>query len=605
MTEHLRQTSSTTDTPPSTPNPISVKALLLEPLMKRPKQAAIAFSLLILATLCDVVGPWLTQYYLDHQLVPHHFDAKPLIFLVVAYLLTQVVAATCRYLQTIRFAHISTRAIQEIRNRVFEHLLRLPQSRIDATPLGELTNRVTSDTDALQEFYLGFLSSVVQNVILLVGIIIAMLLIDLRLALIALLIVPIGILLIVLYKKLAHPAVTAVRRLRAKQSAQLNEAIQGMTVIQAFSQGQRFQKRFDSVGKEQYRERIRIVIMGGLLLRSAINFLTILLMAGLIYGYGITHISVGDQAIGIGVLYAFIKYLDRVAEPLIDISQRFSLFQRASVAATRLLELLNSPEEEAGHDTRPINDINIELNDVRFRHDGASHDTLKGLDLTIKPGTFVGIVGATGSGKSTLLDLLSGLKRTSQGELLIDGRPLASIERTTLSDKIAVVPQEPFMRSTTLRDNLLLGTQASDPQLEKAIHAARLNTLIERLPDGLDTRLGERGLTLSSGERQLLALARALLRQPKILLLDEATASIDSTTETELSEALNALRGQVTLIVVAHRLATIAEADLIVVMADGRIIERGSHEVLLGNTQGAYHALWNNALQNEGESIES
>ncbi|ANF56460.1 ABC transporter ATP-binding protein [Halotalea alkalilenta] len=574
-----------------------LRALLLQPLFDRPRQLLIAFALLVGATALDVCGPWLTQYYIDRHLVPGDFAIAPLALLVTLYISSQCLAALGRYLQTLRFARLAIEAVRELRSRIFRHLLQQPQSRLDATPTGELISRVTSDTDALRELYVGFLASVLQNLVLLIGILVAMTLMDPRLTAIAALLIPAGIATIWAYQRLSVAAAMKVRQLRAEQSARLVDAVQGIAVIQAYRQGQRFLERFDAIGQRQYTARMRMVRIGSLLLRSAIDLLGMVVLAALLFGYGITHIDSGGDAIGIGVLYAFITYLGRVSEPLIDISQRFNLFQQASVAGTRLLDVLDWPLERLGEDKAPIEDARIELEGVRFRHDGAASDTLHGLDAMIPAGAFIGVVGATGSGKSTLLDLLCGLKRPTAGRMTIDGRPLAEIDRATLSEAVAVVPQEPFLRSTTLRDNLLLGGEASEERLEQALRDARLATLVERLPKGLDTPLGERGLSLSSGERQLLALARALLRQPRVLLLDEATASVDSATESELSKALDLLRGRVTLVVVAHRLATIREADQILVMTQGRIEERGTHAELLARPEGAYRALWRSAAQ--------
>jgi len=263
------------------------------------------------------------------------------------------------------------------------------------------------------------------------------------------------------------------------------------------------------------------------------------------------------------------------------------------------LHLLEEKPALSGEDERPIATAHFQLEGVRFRHAGAGHDTLHGIDLDIPPGTFLGIVGPTGSGKSTLLDLLAGLQPVTGGRLCLDGRELGSLTPEVLGAALASVPQEPFIRSSSLRDNLLLGSQVADERLREALAAAHLDDLVARLPEGLDTLLGERGFSLSTGERQLLALARALLREPKVLLLDEATASIDSATEARLQQALDELRGQVTLIVVAHRLSTIRHADRILVLRDGRKVEEGSHEQLLQRPEGHYRRLWEQHAQGE------
>ncbi|GAB2787839.1 ABC transporter transmembrane domain-containing protein [Halomonas shantousis] len=564
-------------------------SLLLGPVIANRRRLLVAVLLLIGATALDVTGPWLTKYYLDNFLVPGDLRPAPLMILVLLYVATQSLAALGRYLQTLRFARIALDAVLDIRKRLFRHVLQLPQHVHDATPVGEMVARVTNDTDALRELYVAFLATVLQNVVLLIGILTAMALMDLRLMAIAAMLIPTALAVIWCYQRLSGPAAMEVRHLRAEQNARINEAIGGMTVLQSYNQIGRFSERFHTLNAAQYRARMRTVRISGLFLRSAVDLIGVVILAGLLLGYGLDHLQGAGE---IGVLYAFVTYLGRVSEPLIEITQRFNIFQQASVAGTRLQALLDRPAANFGEDRRPIRTPHFHLDGLRFRHHGAEDDTLRGLTLDIAPGSFIGVVGPTGSGKSTLLDLLAGLKSATGGTLLLDERPLSTLAPDVVNTTVATVPQEPFIRSTTLRDNLVLDRAIDDATLRQALHDAQLDDLISRLPAGLDTRLGERGLTLSTGERQLLALARALLRQPRILLLDEATASVDSATEARLQAALESLRGRVTLIVVAHRLSTVRDADRLVVMEAGRIREQGTHEDLLALPEGRYRRLW-------------
>ncbi|WP_106476783.1 ABC transporter transmembrane domain-containing protein [Phytohalomonas tamaricis] len=569
-------------------------ALLLRPVIADRRRLLMALLILIGATALDVIGPWLTKYYLDSFLVPGDLRPTPLVILVTLYLVTQCLAALGRYLQTLSFARIALDAVLDIRKRLFRHVLHLPQHVHDATPVGEMISRVTNDTDALRELYVAFLATVLQNVVLLVGILIAMAVMDLRLMAVAAMLIPAALAVIWCYQRLSGPAAMEVRRLRAEQNTRINEAISGMTVLQSYNQIGRYSEHFHTINASQYQARMRTVRISGLFLRSAIDLIGVVILAGLLLGYGLDHLQGAGE---IGVLYAFVTYLGRVSEPLIEITQRFNIFQQASVAGTRLLALFDQPQATLGGDSRPIVTPHYHLNELSFCHYGADKYTLHDVTLDIAPGSFIGVVGPTGSGKSTLLDLLSGLKPATSGTLILDNRPMASIAPATINDAVATVPQEPFIRSTTLRDNLLLDRDIDETALRQALDDAQLNDLIARLPEGLDTRLGERGLTLSTGERQLLALARALLRQPQILLLDEATASVDSATEKRLQRALEALRGRVTLIVVAHRLSTIRHADSIIVMAGGRIVEQGHHETLLTYRNGYYYRLWHHRIQ--------
>ncbi|ARS52411.1 ABC transporter transmembrane domain-containing protein [Kushneria konosiri] len=564
-------------------------ALMLRPLMHNRRRLLLALLLLMTATAMDVMGPWLTKHYIDIYLVPRDLRVEPLTLLLALYIATQGLAALGRYLQTLYFARIALDAVHALRKRVFRHVMHLPQHVHDATPTGEMVSRVTNDTDDLRELYVEFLATVLQNLMLLVGILIAMALMDVKLMLIAATLIPVAAVIIWGYQRASGPAAMEVRRLRAGQNARINEAIGGMSVLQAFNQTERFRARYHDLNVAQYHARLHTIRISALLLRSALDLVGVIILAALLIGYGLDSLVGGAE---IGVLYAFVTWLGRVSEPLIEITQRFNIFQQAGVAGTRLLSLLDRPRAASGDDTKAIKSADYRLQALAFRHHGAERNTLDDVTLDIPEGAFIGLVGHTGSGKSTLLDLLGGLQPVTEGRLLLDGRPIETLSPSVINTVMASVPQEPFIRSTTLRDNLLMGIEADEAAMARALDEAQLRELIDRLPDGLDTPLGERGLTLSTGERQLLALARALLRQPRILLLDEATASVDSLTESRLNRALAGLKGRVTMVVVAHRLSTIAGADEVVVMQAGRIIEHGVPGQLLDNSDGAYYRLW-------------
>ncbi|MFC0337432.1 ATP-binding cassette, subfamily B/ATP-binding cassette, subfamily C/ATP-binding cassette, subfamily B, multidrug efflux pump [Kushneria avicenniae] len=564
-------------------------ALMLQPLMRDRRRLLLAFILLLTATAMDVLGPWLIKHYIDTYLVPRDLRVEPLALLLVLYVVSQGLAALGRYLQTLYFARIALDAVHALRRRVFRHVMHLPQHVHDATPTGEMVARVTNDTDDLRELYVEFLATVLQNLMLLIGILIAMALMDIKLMLIAATLIPVAAVIIWGYQRVSGPAAMEVRRLRAGQNARINEAIGGMSVLQAFNQTERFRMRYHDLNVAQYHARLHTIRISALLLRSALDLVGVIILAALLIGYGADSLVDGAE---IGVLYAFVTWLGRVSEPLIEITQRFNIFQQAGVAGTRLLSLLDRPRAASGNDHRAIESADYQLESLTFRHHGAERHTLEDITLEIPEGRFIGLVGPTGSGKSTLLDLLGGLQPVTGGRLLLDGRPIETLAPSVINTVMASVPQEPFIRSTTLRDNLLMGIEADESAMARAIDEAQLRELIDRLPDGLETPLGERGLTLSTGERQLLALARALLRQPRILLLDEATASVDSLTESRLNRALAALKGRVTMVVVAHRLSTVAGADEVVVMQTGHITERGAPRQLLENPGGDYYRLW-------------
>lgn len=568
--------------------------LLWQPLAARRGAVMRAMLILVAATALDVLGPWLTQRYLDDHLIAGNLAPEALMALLGLYVITQLGAAAGRYLQQLRFARLALASVRDLRERVFTHLLHLPLAKLDTIAAGELVARVTNDTESLKELYVGVLATLVGNVVLLIGILSAMALMDGTLALIAMALIPLAIGMIWLYQRFSGRAAREVRQLRALQNARIAEAIGGMSVLQASHQTERFNQRYHLLNVAQYRARMRTVRVSGLLLRSAIDLMAMLITLTLVAVFGLRELGGGAE---LGVLYAFIAWLGRISEPLIEITQRLQVFQSALVAAGRLEEVLDQPREvspmtlKTSDASESIASGHYRLDHLEFRHTGTDNITLNDITLTIDSGEFIGVVGPTGSGKSTLLDLLSGQRPVQGEQLMLDGRPLSDWPASQRAHAIAIVPQEPFIRATSLRDNLLLGREIDAERLNGVLEKAHLAPLVASLPLGLETLLGERGLSLSTGERQLLALGRALITTPRVLLLDEATASIDSHTEALLQQALHELRGEVTLIVVAHRLATVRDADRLLVLEQGRVTQLGTHNALMA-TPGLYRRLW-------------
>ena len=316
------------------------------------------------------------------------------------------------------------------------------------------------------------------------------------------------------------------------------------------------------------------------------------LLAAVIAVFGLRQGGAGPglTALEVGVLYAFVGYIARVVEPLIQITMQFSQLQQAVVAAARVNTLLNEPAEPTATGGATVGAGAIAVHDLHFAYT-PGHPVLHGLNLDIAPGQFVGIVGHTGSGKSTLLSLLLRFYPAPAGSICIDGQPLASLGDAAFRRAVGLVPQDPFLLAASARDNIAMGRPLDDTAIETAARAAGAHGFINALPQGYATPLGEGGARLAVGEKQLIAMARALAGQPKILLLDEATAHIDSETEGRVQQALTALRGQVTLVAIAHRLSTIRAADQIIVLDHGRIAERGTHAELMAIAGGLYQRL--------------
>ncbi len=395
--------------------------------------------------------------------------------------------------------------------------------------------------------------------------------------------------LIYLYQKFSVKAVTESRQLRSDINSTMNESISGMTVIQATNQQHAKYEQFQAINRDYYATRLKSVTVGSLLLRPAINLLSILVLGGVVWFFGL---KVVEGVAEVGVLYAYLNYLGRFTEPLVEITQRFSLYQQAIVAGDRVHELLQEPSAHEGSarwSEISRGDLAIEQLTFSYQKD---KPVLHDINVQVDAGRFYAIVGHTGSGKSTLLNLLLNFYQPQSGSIRIDGHKLSDYDQHTLRQGIGFIPQEPFVLATTVFDNIDMGRNLSQEAVERAAKQAHLHEVIIAMNDGYQTELGEGGLRLSTGQRQQLIIARALAGSPKILLLDEATANIDSETEQVVQRALNELQGKVTLIVVAHRLSTIHHADNILVLDKGHLIEQGNHQQLMTIEHGRYRAMY-------------
>lgn len=547
---------------------------------------------LVLAAALEAAGPVLGKAFIDNFLLPRKADLPAIAGLLGGALLAGWAANLLRYVQLVRLAGVAMRSVQRLREQVWGHVLRLPMAYFDRAIGGALLSRITNDTEAVKTLYVQLLFVMLDSVIMLSATGVAMALLDWRLALLVALLVPAVAGIVWLYQRLSAPAVARSRALRSDINAQVAEGIAGMAVVQASGAGTRFAQRFADTNAAHFDSRRRELRANAWLLRPALDLLNVALLAALIGLFGLRQGDSGPglSALEVGVLYAFVGYIARVVEPLIQITMQFSQLQQAVVAAARVNTLLQEPAEPLRDGPAVVQAGAISVRDLHFGY-APGRPVLHGIDLDVQPGQFVGIVGHTGSGKSTLLSLLLRFYPAPPGSVCIDGQPIEAFGEAALRTAVGLVPQEPFLLAASARENIAMGRTLSDAQLDAAARAAHADAVIAALPQGGATPLGEGGARLSAGQRQLLAMARALAGQPRILLLDEATAHIDSETEARVQQALTALRGQVTVLAIAHRLSTIRDADLIVVMNHGRIAERGSHAQLMAIDGGIYQRL--------------
>lgn len=542
---------------------------------------------LILAALLEAAGPLLGKYFIDHTLVPHRFDLLEVGLLLGGILFAGAIASVIRYTQLTRLAGVAMRSVRRLREEVYGHVLRLPMAFFDKAITGQLVSRVTNDTEQVKNLYVQVLFVMLDSSIVVLGAFLAMAWLDWRLMLIVLTLVPAVVVIVWFYQRWSAPAVSQARQKRSDINAQMSESIAGMPVLQASNAQTRFFQKFDRTNQQHLGARIAEMRVNAWLLRPMLDLINVLLLVAVIYSFGQSAMN----GLQIGVLYAFVSYLGRVVDPLIQITLQFGQLQQAIVAAARVDTLLQEERPLPMTGPERISQGAVRIEKLRF---GYSPETvvLHELSLEIPAGAFYGLVGHTGSGKSTLLSLLLRFYQAQSGDITVDGVPLAQFSDAHFRDDVGLVPQDPFLLAASVRDNIAMGRTMAEDDMTSAARAAHCHNFIMQLEQGYDTLLGEGGARLSVGQKQLIAIARALAGQPRILFLDEATAHIDSETEQIVQLALSELRGRVTVIAIAHRLSTIRAADCIVVLNHGRLHEQGSHETLMAIPDGIYQRLY-------------
>jgi ATP-binding cassette subfamily B multidrug efflux pump len=562
-------------------------ALLLRSAAPERRNLILGTAWLVAAALLESLGPLLGKYFIDQYLVPKRIVLTDMALLLGATLIAGAVASVIRYAQLTRLAGVAMRSVRRLREEVYGHVLRLPMAFFDKAITGQLVSRVTNDTEQVKNLYVQVLFVILDSGIVVLGALVAMAWLDWRLMLIVLTLIPAVVVIVWFYQRWSAPAVARARQKRSDINAQMSESIAGMPVLQASNAQQRFRARFERTNAQHLEARMVEMRVNAWLLRPMLDLVNVLLLAVVIYTFGQRAFS----GLEIGILYAFVSYIGRVVDPLIQITLQFGQLQQAVVAAARVDTLLQEQRPSAIVGPQRIQQGAVRIEHLRFGYDPAA-DVLHDLSLDIPAGGFYGLVGHTGSGKSTLLSLLLRFYRAQSGRITLDGVELSQFSDAHFRDDVGLVPQDPFLLASTVRDNIAMGRTLNREAIETAARAAHCHDFVLQLEQGYDTLLGEGGARLSVGQKQLIAIARALAGQPRILFLDEATAHIDSETEQIVQIALSELRGRVTVVAIAHRLSTIRAADCIVVLNHGRIHEQGTHDTLMALEHGIYQRLY-------------
>lgn len=547
-----------------------------------------AFVIMLLGTGADLIRPYLLKVAIDEQVVTHNVDG--LIQTAQLYGSTIVISIILSYGQTLLLQYIGQQIIFDIRQKVFYQLLYQRYSQLETQPVGKMVTRVTNDTDAIKDLYTDVLISFISDFIMIMGIIVVMVLMDWQLALVSFTVIPVMIVVAIAYQKYARSAYRLVREKTSSLNTFIQENLNGIKIVKAFARFKQTEGEYQHVSDEYLSAGLKEMRTYAIF-RPLVDLVYSLAII-LVLWFSNWQIASGLE---IGVVVAFLRYVEKFFWPIKDLAEKYSLLQSALAAAERIWDLISA--EKLQEEPQDVSAGPQFKGEIRFEHVWFAYEqeqwVLQDVSLVIPAGQFIGIAGLSGSGKTTLLQLLLRFYEPQQGTIYVDGMDVRTIPVELLRSRIGAVFQEVHLFKGTIADNISLYNKAiANDRIIMAARTANIHDTIINMPQGYDTPVGYQGALLSMGQRQLLSFARAVAAGTDILALDEATSSIDSETEGMIQNALEKIASQQTIVVVAHRLSTIQQADRIFVMHKGKIAEQGTHLELLAQ-QGLYSRLYN------------
>ena len=557
--------------------------------MLRYKELSILALLFILMTsIVATAIPLLAQYYIDHYITKN--IAKAGLYILIIYFGLFILRVVFTFLGEYYFAKVAHSIVRDLRNDSFANLQKLGMSYFDKTPVGSVVSRLTNDTQAVADMFGTIFSSFLNTILMFVVTLSAMIALSWQLTIYMILFIPVMVGSVYLYQKLSSRLVEISRAKISEMNTKLSESIEGMKIIQAFNQEQRLIDEFGEVNNEHLRYYTKSLKVDSLLLRPAMALFKVLAYGVIVMYFGLSFESAGFTA---GIIYAFIQYTNQLFNPLIELMQNFSILQTSIISAGRVFTLIDNEEyePEQKESDYKISRGDIEFKNVSFSYDG-KRDVLKNISFSVKNGESIAFVGATGSGKSSIMNLFLRFYDYDRGEILIDGVNIKDYSSKELRNSVGLVLQDPFLYHGTVESNIKMYNESLTR--EDVIEAAKFvdaHNFIDKLEDKYDSLVTERGSTFSSGERQLLTFARTIASKPKILILDEATANIDSETEELIQHSLEKMKKGRTTIAIAHRLSTIQDSNCIYVLDKGEIIESGTHDELIA-LKGNYYKMY-------------
>ncbi|HDR7793117.1 TPA: ABC transporter ATP-binding protein [Bacillus luti] len=518
-------------------------------------------------------------------------EINRLLLLGGGYLALLVVVSLFAYGKQFFLQKAANKIIQIMREDVFSHIQTLPIRYFDHLPAGKIVSRVTNDTEAIRDLYVTVLATFVSSIIYIIGIFAALFLLDVKLASLCLLIIPILIIWAILYRKYASVYNHKMRSRLSDINGTVNESIQGMPIIQAFRQERETKKEFEELNGDYFKYQNKILNLNAATSHNLVAVLRNIAFTGVIWYFGGASLSATGM-ISLGVLYAFVDYLTRLFSPITNMVNQLANLEQARVASERVFELLEEKGEAVQDEHIPRLHGNVKFDNVSFSYNGKD-EVLKNISFEAKQGETVALVGHTGSGKSSIMNVLFQFYEFEKGKLTIDGHDIREMPKQAIREHMGIVLQDPFLFSGTVASNVNLENESISK--ERIVKALR-DVGAERFANNINEEITEKGSTLSTGERQLISFARALAFDPAILILDEATSSIDTETESMIQQALEVVKKGRTTFIIAHRLSTIKSADQIIVLDRGTILEKGSHDELM-KKRGRYYDMYKTQME--------
>lgn len=561
----------------------------------------ISLLLILAVSTSKLARPYITKIAIDSYIqkalegiISIDSARSGIINLSMVFLLLIIIELIFSYLQTYILNFAGKKIVMNLRNRVFKHIQKLPLSFFDKNPVGRIVTRVTNDTDALNQMFTNVIVSLFQNIFVMAGIIVIMFNMSVKLTLVSFLVLPLMVTSTILFRKKAREIFREIRTKLATINAFLSEHVSGIKIIQLFNMQETKFSEFKGINDDYYRSNFKRVKVFGLF-RPFMDIVRSLSLALLLW-YGGRNIIAG--VLEFGTLFAFTQYINQFFQPIMELTEKYNILQGSMVASERIFGILDrKPEPDKDVLKKPETEGRIEFRNVWFAYD-ENNWVLKNISFTINPGEMAAFVGATGAGKTSIINLLCGFYEIQKGEILIDGINIKNISKKNLRSNIGLVLQDVFLFSGDIETNIrLFEENISMEKVRQAAEYSNADHFIRHFPGGYKHPVNEKGTVLSAGQRQLLSFARALVFDPSILVLDEATSNIDTETEILIQEALTKLMKGRTSIAIAHRLSTIQKADKIIVIHKGKIRETGTHQELLNN-KGLYYNLYQ--LQYDG-----